>query len=163
MAVKKVTKKKAPVKKRKNGPAKGEGGRPYTYKNSYCKIALEYFNEPMMVKKVRQQATGSGKVVDVEYEVPRMFPSMAGLARRLKCSKDTVYRWAKENPDFSDALNECRAIQEELLTAMSLGGDWHAGFAKFLMINNHGYKDKVEQEVTTKDITVQIDNDDAEL
>ena len=39
--------------------------------------------------------------------------SITWMAAELLISKDTIYRWAKEHPEFSDALNVARALAQQ--------------------------------------------------
>ena len=57
-------------------------GRPSKYDPAYCDAAIEHM--------------GTGL-------------SIAGLAGKLRVSRQTIYQWAEDYPDFSDALNEARA------------------------------------------------------
>jgi hypothetical protein len=58
------------------------GGRPTLYDPEYCDLAIEHMSGGL---------------------------SIAGLAGRLKVSRDTIYQWAQDHEEFSDALNEARA------------------------------------------------------
>lgn len=136
-----------------------EMGRPTTYKPEFVQKALDYFNRDKYIIEAREQVTASGRVAVVNEKIPNEFPSIAGLAVSLKCAKSTIYEWAKTHSDFSDALDYGRAIQENWLMDHSLAGRWNAGMAKFLMINNHAYKDKVEQEVNQTSEIVFRDQD----
>ena len=42
----------------------------------------------------------------------RVIPSVAGLAVFLKVARSTVYKWAKDQPAFSDTLDEILSNQE---------------------------------------------------
>jgi len=57
------------------------GGRPTDYDPSYCQIAIDYMQD--------------GK-------------HAIQLARHLGVAKSTLYKWAEDHPEFSDALNTAR-------------------------------------------------------
>jgi len=78
-------------------------------------------------------------------------PMIAGLAKHLKVSRDTVYEWAShpDKAEFSDIVGEIMTEQEMMLTSGGLMGTYHATIAK-LMLSKHGYTDKVETKDTTK-------------
>ncbi len=60
-------------------------------------------------------------------------------------------RWAEKNEKFCHALKLARYSQETKIKKGALHKVYSDGFAKFLLINNHGvnpYSDKTEQKVT---------------
>lgn len=137
-------------------------GRPSKWDPKFTEEAYDYFNRDKFIIESREQVTASGRVAIVNEKIPNEFPSIAGLAVKFKVNKTTIYEWAKNNKDFSNALDYGRSIQESWLLDNSLTGRWNPGFAKFLMINNLNYKDKVEQEVNTTS-EIKISGDDNEL
>jgi hypothetical protein len=101
------------------------GGRPTKYSKEMLDKSIEYL-------------TDYGYDGDV-------VPTAAGLACYLGVNKTTLYEWAKENIEFSNALGAIHQKQESLLVNKSLMGDFNPTIAK-LMMHNHGYSDK--QEIT---------------
>ena len=77
-------------------------------------------------------------------------PSVAGLAFALGKNRDTMYKWAAQNNEFSDILKCIATAQEMLLIDGGLNGDFNAAFAKMLM-TKHGYSDKVETDMKSSD------------
>jgi len=79
-----------------------------------------------------------------------VFPSVVGLACVLKLSKSTLYEWAKHSDkvEFSDTLGQINALQDKILLTKGLLGDFNAAITK-LVLTNHGYSDKLEQDITT--------------
>lgn len=71
-------------------------------------------------------------------------PSVAGLARELSVSKQTLFNWGEQHPEFMDTLEEIKAEQESRLIANGLSGEFNSTITK-LMLANHGYSDKVDQ------------------
>jgi len=65
-------------------------------------------------------------------------------------ARSTSYKWADEYPDFSDTLEHISSEQEFQLLDRGLVGDYVAPMAK-LALHNHGYSDKVAQDVTSSD------------
>lgn len=76
-------------------------------------------------------------------------PTIEGLAYRLKISKETIYQWEQQHPEFSDVINDLRAKQAERLVNNGLSGDYNAYIAKALLAK-HGYADRQEVDHTTK-------------
>lgn len=83
-------------------------------------------------------------------EVGEVIPNIAGLACYLAVSRSTVYEYQKESKDFSDTLDAILALQESKLVNKGLLGDFNPTITK-LMLANHGYSEKVQQELTGKD------------
>jgi len=84
-------------------------------------------------------------------ENTRVIPSVAGLAVFLKVARSTIYKWANENPSFSDTLDEILANQELDALDGGLNGTFNPAISK-LILANHGYKEKQESEVTIKEV-----------
>lgn len=60
----------------------GPGGRPSKYDPAFCDLAIEWMSQGY---------------------------SIAGFAGKIGVSRESVYKWAKEHPEFSDALTAARA------------------------------------------------------
>lgn len=57
----------------------------------------------------------------------------------------------KISKSFLNAVNKCKKKQELVLIQKSLKNKYNWGFAKFLLINNHGYTgDSIKSETTQK-------------
>lgn len=91
-----------------------------------------------MLKKAQEYLTG--------YDGP--IPSVAGLSLFLGVSKSTVYLWAQDNKQFSDALDDIKSRQEVLLLQGGLTNVYNATIAKLIMATNHGYSDKQQTELS---------------
>lgn len=74
----------------------------------------------------------------------------------------TVRNWTKNEekyPRFSSAYAQALAIQKTKLVQNGLCEKYNASLVKFLLINNHGMSEKIEQKVegeTSAAITVNI-------
>jgi len=79
-----------------------------------------------------------------------VIPSTAGLACWLGVAKSSVYLWADHDSDFSDTLDSIQAKQEMLTLNKGMVGEFNSTIAK-LVLANHGYSDKVHQDVTSSD------------
>ncbi len=84
----------------------------------------------------------------VKYELTICLPSVAGLARWLRVSRETIYAWSGENRVFSDIYQDVMAEQEQRLLNNGLSGKYQPIITK-LLLTKHGYSDK--QELTGKD------------
>lgn len=76
-------------------------------------------------------------------------PTDSSLCLRLGISRNTLYKWDKEYPQFSDLLEKLEALQREELLNNGLNGSFNSAISK-LILHKHGYHERVEQ---TTDIT----------
>ena len=79
-----------------------------------------------------------------------VIPSAAGLACWLGVSKSTIYLYGEKDSDFSDTLDAIQTKQESLTLNRGMTGVFNSTIAK-LVLANHGYSDKVQQEHTSPD------------
>ena len=63
-------------------PVKGRGGRPSKYDPEYCEQAIAFMSQGY---------------------------SITAFAGSIQVSRQTVYQWAEDHPEFSDALNVARS------------------------------------------------------
>lgn len=102
-----------------------------------------------MKDKAREYIDGGWSHVNETHKISERVPSIAGLACWLKIARDTVYEWAKVDPEFSDIVEEVSASQELILTSEGLGGVFNSSITK-LMLAKHGYADALRQEIMGK-------------
>ena len=76
-------------------------------------------------------------------------PSIVGLACYLGVSKSTIYLWRDIHPTFSDTFSRILTYQEKITLNGGIKGDFNSTISK-LVLANHGYHDKVDQELTGK-------------
>lgn len=122
-----MTKRKAPWDKLK-------AGAPTKYKPEYCKQMLDYFSVTIF-------KSNSGFKKEYNY-----FPSFQGFAaRELKVTHKTLLNWCKEFPEFLQAYNVCKELQEQILLDGGLTGSYNPIFTKFVMNSvSDTFKEKVE-------------------
>ena len=116
-----------------NNYAEGnEGGRP----SLYCKELLEKAKEYLTDYKTE------GDVI----------PSVEGLSLYLEIARSTIYEWAKheDKKEFSDTLELINVTQKKVLINKGLKGDFNSNITK-LALGNHGYSEKVQQELSGPD------------
>lgn len=103
------------------------GGRPTLYDPDYCDLAIEHM--------------GGGL-------------SIAGLAGKLKVSRETIYQWARDHEEFSDALNIARGASalwwEDRAIEVATGSE-DAGAPAMVIFGlknrvQHEWRDKTETE-----------------
>lgn len=79
-----------------------------------------------------------------------VIPSAAGLACWLGIAKSSVYLYGEQDQEFSDTLCAIQAKQEVVTLNRGITGDFNSTIAK-LVLANHGYSDKVQQDHTSSD------------
>lgn len=81
-------------------------------------------------------------------------PTIESFAIWLSVSKDTLYEWKKKYPEFSDALGKILLKQAiQLINDGIYGGkEVNATIVKLLLQNNHGMREKMDNETSNDDI-----------
>lgn len=70
-------------------------------------------------------------------------PMVSRLAVLLGVARSTVYLWAKEDPNFSDAVEMILSVQETRLINGGLSGVFTGPITK-LLLHSHGHSDRQE-------------------
>ncbi len=125
-------------------------GRPTKYNKEMFEKAEEYIKECVdkleRVVESNNELTGRTRFIQ-KFKVK--LPKAEGLALYLGVSRDTLYEWAKQYPDFSDILEKVNQIQADRVINEALAGNYNATIAK-LLLGKHGYKESSETDVTSK-------------
>lgn len=101
-------------------------GRPSTYSAEKVKIAEDYLiNHEKMGDPV---------------------PTIEGLACECGVSRETIYAWRDEHPEFSDTVRRVVSQQGRLLQAKGLKKETDSGITKLMLSANHGMAEKSEQK-----------------
>jgi hypothetical protein len=105
-------------------------GRPTLYRPEYCQLAIDLLSQGY---------------------------SLAKIAAELRVSRQTIYQWRDDNPEFSDALKAGEAAsaawwQEQLRRIVS-GGEGNAAAAIFGLKNRdpNYWREKRELDHTSSD------------
>ena len=78
-------------------------------------------------------------------------PTVEGLCLKLGIFKDTAYRWAKEYPDFSDALELIKHKQREYLTEIGIfgGKEINSNVVMLMLKVNHDMVETQKTDITS--------------
>lgn len=141
-------------------------GRPTDYNDQIAVAAQEYLDS--CVDEIKQVVTGeSDKFTTYKEKTIVKLPSIEGLARYLKISKDTIYAWEKIHPKFSYVLHTLRSEQADRLINMGLSGDYNPVISRMLL-SKHGYAERSENRQVDEDgntvaqeLTIKIVRDTA--
>ncbi len=93
------------------------------YNDKYCDEMVKYFH------------TYSG------------YPTFELFADSIGVIDDTLRNWCEEFPQFRHAYKRCMNIQKGKLIDNTLSEKYNANFAKFVAVNCHGMKERIEQDV----------------
>lgn len=115
------------------------GGRPTAYKPEYCDLIIEHFDKEPFTTSFDE---ASGKT----FRSAILLPTLTNFARSIGVARSTIYEWAKDNPEFSDAIKRAQELQEEVLMQNGLFGAYDKTFAIFTAKNICGWKDKQDIE-----------------
>ena len=122
-------------------------GRPTKYDPiRTIEICLEYLDFDLF-ETYSKEIVVKDQVQVINLERPNSIPSIAGLARHLNVSRETIYDWGKKFKEFSDILEALYIKQEEFLLYHGLTKGYDSGFAKFITQNVTKYREKVEHVV----------------
>ena len=107
------------------------------YKDEYAELMLIYFLNP-----------------------ENKFPTLEDFAVKNNIAIRTLKHWIEEGekyPRLALAHAQAMAIQKQKLLVGGLTEEFNAQMAKFLLVNNHGMSEKVEQQVKADaSFTVEI-------
>lgn len=123
-------------------------GRPTKYKQDTNVLARGYIESCGENHVVSERPVIKDGKVDEEQYVKKQIklPTFEGLSILLNVHRDTLYAWAKENPEFSDTLDLLKKKQAEMLIQNGLSGDYNQTIAKLILSANHGMNEKTESE-----------------
>ncbi len=76
-----------------------------------------------------------------------MLPGVEGYALFIGKSVYTLLIWAKKYTDFREAMLMLKSVQKMYLQNNGLVGTYGASLATFLLMNNHGMREKSERTV----------------
>lgn len=124
--------------------AKKKVGRPTKYKDEYCDLILDHFNQPLYIYEDEERMSASGAIKNVKVKRPNDMPTFERFAFNVGVLPDTLTDWCKANEKFSRAYTHCKGIQREFITTHALGKNYSEGFSKFFAINNLGMVEKSE-------------------
>ena len=119
------------------------------------------YSEEMLSKS--QEYLDSCKDIEIDRGTPERpnlhlnvkIPTRGGLASYLGVSRDALYDWAKQYPEFSNIIEQLGASQEDRLVNNGLSGDYNPTIAKVLL-TKHGYREGIDQTTNNKDLPTPI-------
>lgn len=93
-------------------------------------------------------------------------PTVAGLCVHLGVTRDTVYRWIKDEnkKEFSDTISLMADLRETILLNKGLTGEFNSNITKLILTTNHGYTENkvdtnIQVVVNRSGVAIQKDNE----
>jgi hypothetical protein len=103
---------------------------------------------PIIKTKTRRVISSDGESMTVDEEKLPRLPTLAGLARYLDVSRDTIHEWANANKEFSDIRKKVSVTNEDFSWTHGGAGTLNPMIAK-LALGAHGYSDRHETDITS--------------
>lgn len=138
--------------------AKHPVGRPTKYRKEYCDELLKFFNIDPYFETPITYTDKKGNVTEKVNFIAADLPTLAGFAKKIGISRDTLNEWTREHPEFSDAIKKSKECQESILTTNALRGDYNPAFSIFFAKNNMGWKDRTDLTTNDKDLPTPLLN-----
>lgn len=125
-------------------------GQPTKYKKEYVRELIKYFDiEPHFETPVITTYKDGSTKEEIKF-IPADLPTLAGFARQIKVSRDTINEWTRTHPEFSDAIKYAKDLQEHILVTNGLKGLYAQPFAIMATKNIMAWRDKQELGVDGK-------------
>ncbi len=136
-------------------------GRPEEYKEEYIKRVDEYL-ETRQDDEYEFHKTRGEKSDSYEEKVRVRLPTIEGFALFIGVSKQAMYRWEVDRPEFRNALDKIRQEQMQRLLDKGLSGEYNAVIAKLVLSANHGLREKADVTTDGKELKVVISGESAQ-
>ncbi len=135
------------------------GNLPVYDRNIHPDGILAYFKKALDSMRETERFQTEHRLQHVQ--APVRPPTIAGYAARTGITRECVWSWGKKHVEFGEALDKCKAIQEDVFLVMGATGAYNAGVLALMMKNLQGWQDRVEQ--THKgEVTLHFDAQDSE-
>lgn len=133
-------------------------GRPSKYDPSFIAEADKYIKESQD-EEVQELVGLSAKGTELYKKKLKVnIPTIESFAVRLGVNKTTLYEWAKDNEEFSNALSRIKTEQQKRLMNSGLSGDYNPTIAKLVLSANHDMREKSDVTSDEKPIGKPIEN-----
>jgi hypothetical protein len=123
---------------------KHAGGRPATYRPTYCQLLIAMYNKPSTRRGKKTYTTKNGTVIEEDIELPNKPTHVVDFCDKVHITTKTFYEWVKKYPEFSEAYAHAKSYLERNITDNALLNNYNAGFASLVSKNWLGWKEKTE-------------------
>lgn len=125
-------------------------GRPSKYKPEYCEQLEKFFDIDPYREVIDVYTYKDGTTKETVKLLPNDMPFIRDFAKQIGVNVDTLYEWAKQHAEFSEALKAVKQLQEKILVINGLNGCYNSTFAIFTAKNVIGWRDQTHVDHTTK-------------
>lgn len=139
-------------------PGAAKRGRPSKFEPRFADEILAFFDKEPFTTEDVPQPNGMVKRQRMATDPPML----AGFAKSIGVSLDSVNRWATEvtaetggllHPDFADAYARARELQESLIVRGGLLGLYDPRVVQTALKNLHGWQDQPARKVAVAQIS----------
>ena len=130
-------------------------GRPTKYKEEFIKKVDEYLATCHF--EIGEFHKTRGEKSDTYERVANInLPKIEGFSQFIDIAIPTLLEWEKLYPPFSNALDKIRREQHNILVDGGVAGMLNPTIVKLMLSSNHGYREKMDTDVTSGGDKLQI-------
>jgi hypothetical protein len=124
-------------------------GRPTNYRPEYCQAIVDYFAHPDSWE-INTDLKGSSK------PIPKSkIPTIERWCHSIGVHSRTLDDWQKRYPEFRDAYQTARELQQAFVIELSAAGIGNGLLSAFMQVR-HGWKVEKEVEEEAKPLEIRI-------
>lgn len=132
------------------------------YKEEFIQELKDYFSAEPYYEAIIKKVTKDG-VVQLNVEKAFDFPTLSGFAKKIGINRKTIIDWSKKYPEFGEAYEFAKDMQERFIVVNGLKGLINPTFAIFTAKNVLGWRDKHPDEVDQVNVNNNVNVDDEKL
>ena len=125
------------------------------YSPDFIEKMIEYFSiEPTRIDP-RTLVDKKGVPSIVQATVANKMPEFYGFADSIGCCDKSLRNWAKEYPEFKEAVELCKMKTASFINYLACNGFWNPQYAMFLapnytnMVNSSKVENTIKGQITT--------------
>jgi len=123
------------------------GGRPTKYRDAYCDILVNFFDQEVYEEIKTDKLKNGVKVGTDVKRFPRKLPTLVGFAKEIGIGYSTLKDWCNENHPsyqgkFSATVTRVKDLQRDFLIQSGLLGLFNPQAFKFVAVNITDMVDK---------------------
>lgn len=122
-------------KKAEKIPAKRAIKKGVYYSPDFIGKMIEFFSvEPTRQENITM-LDKKGQPTVVKTTVANRMPEFYRFAEEIGCSEKSIYNWAKEHPEFKEAMAICKKKTASFINYLACNGFWNPQYSMFLAPN----------------------------
>lgn len=126
-----------------------EVGRPSSYDPKYCEGIVDWFldHEIYHLKKTKHFGKDGELQRETSVKEPLPPPTFYKYATHIGVCRDTLHEWSTTHDEFKKAYAIAKSYQASFITSSAMCNIANTSFSIFMMKNNHGWSDRIEQKI----------------